>query len=407
MSLSLSARPSLLWIVRVLSFSALAVCLWLFARKLSGDINSLAGCGAGDECEQVMGSAWSEWFHIPVTLLAAFLYLGVLLLTIPSVQRVLGRTGDQLLAANGVTLLAAAAYFVGILLFKLEKKCPWCFTLHLTGVVTGGIILMDAFSKRRTGERGVLGAASLTGFMAMCVLVAGQVWGPKPATYEMMNLTYLNDSLKFDPTKLPILGKPDAKIVLVEFFDYTCTSCRNLAGDLRALKRKWPDTFAVIALPSPLSRNCNAYLKPGVPEHVGACDLARLSLTLWRAKPAAFQDFHDYLLSIPLPVTLDKVALARLKADELAGAEAMATASKDEWVARQIESNAKTLGRLTEGSIAMPKLLFPSPAPAKGESRTSGNLPNTSGLITEGGMTGTTRTTEEFIFLMERQFKLR
>lgn len=409
MSLSLPSRPPVLWAVRILSFSAMSICFWLLGRKLTGDISSIAGCGGGGDCEQVMGGAWSEWFHIPVTLLAALVHLSVLILTLPSVQRALGRTGDQLLAATGVTLAGAAVYFLTVLYGVIKGHCPWCLGLHLTGLAVAALILSAAVRTQKSGRRGLLEAALLTGLMAVGVLAAGQIWGPKPETHllttgsqpaggsadaavsppatagspQSRTVTFAG-GLSFDTATLPVLGAPNARVVLVEFFDYTCSSCRRLAGDLKALKKKWPDTFGVIALPTPLNRACNPFLKPTVNDHAGACELANLSLALWRAKPAAFPEFHEYLLSVPLPVNQVTIDGARRKADELAGAAAMTAAMDDAWVAKQLKEDIATFAKLTAQSIAMPKLL----------------------IHTSVIMHGTARDTGTFIKLMEQQFDL-
>jgi uncharacterized membrane protein len=423
MSLSLPVRQSILWAVRVLSTAAMVVCLWLFQQKLSGGISSLAGCGDGDGCGQVMGGAWSEWFHIPVTLLAALIYAGVLVLTFPTVQQSLGRTGDQLLAAAGVILAGAAVYFLSILHFVEEKNCPWCLGLHLTGLTVGALILITSVSTQRAGGRGIIEAALLSGLMAMGVLSAGQIWGPKPQSHLVTSdgmaesgasaatakpspglpvstsvtvppapaagatsrmVSFFDGNLKFDAEALPLLGSPGSRVILVEFFDYTCKSCRALSGDFKELKKKWPDTFGLIVLPAPLNRSCNPFLKPGVEDHPFACELARLSLTLWRARPEAFAGFHDYLMGLPLPMGPEAVAAARATADELAGAEAMKSAAADPWIEKQLEQNLGIFARLTSQTNAMPKLLLHSSVM----------------------MHGAARDTPEFISVMEKQFDL-
>jgi hypothetical protein len=347
--------------------------------------------------------------------LAAAVYLAVLVLTIPSVQQFLGRTGDQLLAAAGVVLIAAAIYFL-VLLYAVEKNhCPWCLGLHVTGIVAGAFILTLTVGTQHGRRRSVLEAATLTGFMAIGVLAAGQVWGPKPDTHLVTSggiaatpnsapgdaaalpappatavssagrmVGFFDDRMRYDAASLPILGSSDARVVMVEFFDYTCGYCRELAGHLKALKRKWPDTFGIVTLPSPINRACNPFLRDHVKDHEGACELARLSLALWRAKPAAFPDYHDYLLGLPLPAKREIVESARRKADELAGAAAMNAAMEDPWVTRQLNENIGSFAKLTTQSIVMPKLL----------------------LHTSVMMHGPPRNTEEFIKVIEQQFDL-
>lgn len=391
-------RPPYRWGLRLLSFSALAVCLWLLRRKLSGEISGLAGCGGEGGCSQVLGGRWSEWFHLPVTFLAALVHGAALGLTVPSWRRRLGRWGDVALATVGVLLAGAAIYFLTILYGVEHRHCPWCLGLHLVGLAAAGLIGRDAW-----GQAGPGGwkAAVLAGGLGLAALAAGQAWGPRPATYLLtggaagseptaplaagpQEWVFLDGKLKLDAAAVPRLGSPSARIMLVEFFDYTCSSCRNLAADFKELNAKWPGTFGVIPLPAPLNRACNPGLKPKVPDHPGACDLAKLALALWKAKPAAFAEFHDYLLALPLPANPERVADARRRAALLAGESALAAALHDPWVGQRLADNFVVFDQLTNQSIVMPKLLFPA----------------------TGVMHGTAPSAAQFVKLMEDRFKL-
>ena len=395
------SHPLFRWAMLLLSISALTVCLWLLSRKLSGEISSIVGCGGEGGCSQVMGGRWSEWFGVPVTLLASLVYAGVLILALPPVHRRLGRVGDWGLVAAAFVLGGAAVYFLTLLYGVEHQHCPWCLGLHVTGIMVAALILGDAIGKL---PKAGIGTAALTGLLALAGLGAGQVWGPKPQTFLLTDgaspgtvapvpapagqagreVGFMNGLLKYHTSQVPILGSPAAKIVLVEFFDYTCGSCRTLAGDLKELKKKWPDTFGVIVLPSPLNRACNPNLKPAVHDHPGACELARLALALWRAKPDAFPEFHEYLFSLPLPATPERIAEARRKAGSLAGEAVITTALQDPWIAQRLAENFETFGQLTSQSIIMPKLLFP----------------------TSGVMHGLARDAAGFLKVMEDQFKL-
>jgi protein-disulfide isomerase len=231
----------------------------------------------------------------------------------------------------------------------------------------------------------VLEAALLSGIMAMCVLSAGQIWGPKPKTFRLAtldnaasaippaspppstvapqpgaprNVSFLNGALNLNTGAVPMIGAPDSRVVLVELFDYTCKSCRLLSADLKALRRKWPDTFGIITLVTPINRACNSWVKPTIQDHEGACELARLSLAFWKANPPAFAEFHDYLFTLPLPVTAAAIDTARRKAAELTGAARMDAALADSWVASQLQQNIATYARMTTQSVTMPKLLL-------------------------------------------------
>ena len=179
-------------------------------------------------------------------------------------------------------------------------------------------------------------------------------------------------------------GSPEARIILLEFFDYTCNSCRTLAGDLKELQKKWPGTFGIIALPSPLNRACNPDLKPQIQDHAGACELAKLALSVWKAKPAAFAEYHDYLIALPLPATPERLAGARRQAATLAGETAVVAALSDPSVTQLLSENVTAYRRLTTQSIVMPKLLLPS----------------------SGVMHGLAQDTAAFLRIMETQLKL-
>lgn len=417
MSLNLPARPLLLWTVRIISFAAMSVCFMLFVMKLNGSISSLRGCGAEGGCSNVMGGRWSEWFHMPVTVWAGMVYVAILLLTTRRIRQVLGRTGDQLLAAGGVVLAGAAIYFLSLMFFGTEGEgrgkvgfCPWCLGLHLAGLTVSAILLTAAVQQQREGERGILEAAMLSGFAAIGILAAGQIWGPRPDTHLLTEtelkkdvpgpaqpatmksaanrppriVSFFGGDMKFDAASLPIIGNPDASFILVEFFDYTCRSCREMAGDLKALKQKWPGMFGVVVLPSPLNRNCNPFLRERVPDHPGACELARLSLAVWCKKPEAFAGYHDYLLSLPLPAGDAILATARKRADEIAGAAVIQAALDDPEITTRLNENFGSFARLTSESIVMPKLLV------------HGKLV----------LHGPVRDTQAFLSLMEQQFGL-
>ena len=335
--------------VRVLSAAAIGLCGYLLSMRLTGRIDSLAGCGDGG-CSQLLGGRWSQWLGIPVTALAAAVYGGILLLTLPAVQRSPGRTGDQLLAAGGMVLAMAALWFLGVMAFadhgaaNESRWCGWCLTLHGIGIAVAVILLADARRTSAGGGGRLLEAGGLTGVTGIAVLILGQLFATPPATHRITSgtipgapgsatsahpaatpphgartLTFFQSSsepLTFEVGRDPHLGPADARHVLVEYFDYTCRSCRDLYGDLQALKKKWPGLFTVIAVPSPLHRACNPWLSPNINNHAGACELAQMALAMWKAAPQHFPEYHDYLMRLPLPPNLPE---ARAKGTGLAG----------------------------------------------------------------------------------------
>ena len=131
----------MLWLVRVLAFAAMVTSFWLTLQKWLGPRISLAGCGGSEGCATLLDSRWSNWFSIPVTLLAGTIWLAVLLLTLPTASRWLGRTADQLLAACAMLLVAGGVWFSLLMAAVVKVWCPWCAALPLAAFLVSGLLL--------------------------------------------------------------------------------------------------------------------------------------------------------------------------------------------------------------------------------------------------------------------------
>ena len=67
-------KPAVKWILCILSAAAFALSFWLTVQKWTGNIDSLAGCGAGSDCANVLGSKWSMVMGlIPVSVFSCLL----------------------------------------------------------------------------------------------------------------------------------------------------------------------------------------------------------------------------------------------------------------------------------------------------------------------------------------------
>jgi protein-disulfide isomerase len=73
---------------------------------------------------------------------------------------------------------------------------------------------------------------------ALEVLQARQQQGGQTTT---RNAISANEELLINAPGDPVIGNPDAGITLVEFFDYQCPYCKQMAGDLIELAQEDPD----------------------------------------------------------------------------------------------------------------------------------------------------------------------
>ncbi len=365
----------LLWLVRALALLSCLAAGWLTVIKWINPRVTVAGCGGSEGCATLLDSRWSNWFSIPVTLLAATLWLAVLLLTLPAANRWLGRTANQLLAASALLLIAGALWF-GTLMVAVEKIwCPWCAALHLSALGAGTLLLFASWRASRQGEAGLLCAAGQAGVAGAALLILGQLFGKLPDTHRITtenppaapavpamartaagSVAFLAGTMVFAIDEVPVMGPPDAPHVFAGFSDYTCTACRSQHSDLKALLKSVPDTYAVMILPTPLDPACNpnvAIPPANSTRHAGACALARIALAFWKAAPAQFPALHDFLMTSPLPLSPES-ALA--EATRLApGIPLEADAA---WITDRIAGNIESWRLLSSENTNLPKLVL-------------------------------------------------
>ena len=343
--MSTATRPSpaatshgVRWLRGVLA-CGLAAAAWLWWLE-SGDAQ-VAGCGGGG-CGELLTGRWSAVLGIPVAAPACMLYAACLAAT-----WVVRRTRAWMWAA-AVLLAGAALWFTGLQVFVLHAFCRWCLLSHALGVVCAVLMVVVA---RSAGTIRVKALWAGCGAAALLAFILAQSLGPAPATYRIQIAPGLAASADDQP---PRLGPRQQTRVLVEYFDYTCAACRTMDSELAAVMRDHPGEFAVLLHPVPLEPSCNPHYRSVEPDHVGACELARLALTAWRADPDRFPDVHRLLFEkggLDLPGTRSEV-------EALVGKTRLDAARRDPWVERQLAQNVATYPRLIERNNRMPKLIL-------------------------------------------------
>ncbi len=118
----------------------------------------------------------------------------------------------------------------------------------------------------------------------------------------------------FDSEHQIVLGNPQGKVSVVEFFDYNCGYCRRALGDMMALIESNPDLRFVLKEFPILSE--------------GSVEAARISIAISRKAPEAYADFHREMFTRGGPADREKamsiagdLGLDRAALDELAGSD--------------------------------------------------------------------------------------
>lgn len=150
----------------------------------------------------------------------------------------------------------------------------------------------------------------------------------------------------------PLIGSPDARVVLAELFDYSCAHCRQMNRDLVVARNQFGCDLAIIALPVPLQSDCNPTVQQTSAEHRDSCELSNLALAVWRINPAAFADFHDWLCAVEPGRT---AAAARLEAERRVDPAALRAELMGNVPGQYIARHVAIYQRAGEGTL--PKLL--------------------------------------------------
>ena len=160
------------------------------------------------------------------------------------------------------------------------------------------------------------------------------------------------NKFRLDVRQWPLLGKPDAKYIFVEMYDYTCPHCRNTHRAIRGACDRYGDDLAIVALPVPLDRACNSSATSQGGQHRDACEIAKIAVAVWRVDAGKFAEMHNWLFET------DRSAYgARQQAERLVGKEALdkelSNSVAQEYVAKHVELYKRV------GAGSVPKLMFP------------------------------------------------
>ncbi|HVJ67266.1 MAG TPA: vitamin K epoxide reductase family protein [Caulifigura sp.] len=393
-------------VVLAVAAAGVATYLGIVSLQLRG---TPWGCGAGSGCADVLKSRWSNVAGIPVGFFAMATYTAIALLAL------WGRKHPGPLIRNALTILAAAVmstaiYFVVMQVAVLKAICPWCMVDHALGVGAAlgalawarietprrpgspvapsgdplseydsvGDITRPALPERRPSAIGsvIAGVMLSLGFVVLQHVTAR---APDVARVESgleqvgegsgLTLTLKNGEATLPIAALPVIGSPAAPQTLVLLFDYCCPHCREAHGVIRQLHVTAAVRWKVVFVPAPLSASCNPAIEETEERFRDACDLARVSLAVWKLKPTDWPTFDAWLFEPELPRTARE---AREHASALYGEIEVAEALIDPSLEAAIKADVAAY-RAT-GSPVLPVILSPGSQGIAGRTETAAEL---------------------------------
>jgi len=356
-----SVSPNRLILIRLLMVAAAILAVYLLRVSLAG--SSIPGCAPGSGCDEVLHSSWAYWFNLPVSALALITYLVVLLGTFwlsPRQPSPLQRKAWIILFPAASLIILAAVWFVVIQLAVIKTFCPFCMITHAVGFVAALLLLFSAPlqpapEKSRDQKRQVFVTRKLAGILLLLSLAAfgGLVAGQTLAPRQNYIMEVSDGKFQIDVNDVPVLGKPSAPKRMVSLFDYTCHYCRILHGRLNEIHKTFQDQLCIVSLPMPLDSRCNHLVKRDHPDHVQACDYAKLGLAVWRADREKFNDYTDWIFS---PQKIPSLEAAKIHAQTLVGQAQLNAAMQDPWISQQISNDVAIYANSPKGN--MPQMII-------------------------------------------------
>lgn len=347
------------WVTAALATVALALCIVMALHSLRE--TQMIGCGAGSSCDSVMGSRWSSLMGvIPVAGIAAGVYLAILLCLCFVKDKEIAPLAWKFLLAFGGAILGSAIWFFILQKWVLGQFCKYCMATHATGIAVAGLLWYQA---RKNCPSKWNPACAAAGLLLAAGLAVFQLFTTPRTAYESGESAYSLPLLKAGET--PVLGSEDATYHINLMFDYQCSHCRKIHYAAKEITESHPE-IAFILVPCPLSYSCNPYIPAGGADRfAGSCELARAALAVWRAAPAQFAGFDEWLFTADDPAKgwyPRSVEEAYLKAAEiLGGQEQFYEATRDAAISSILSKSFELFGRTTsQDKSGIPRLIYKS-----------------------------------------------
>jgi uncharacterized membrane protein len=370
-----------------LNILALVLSILLSWHFLSG--GSFAGCGGGSPCDKVLNSQWSLIAGMfPVSGLAMGVYLALLVAGFfigPATETTIRRLAWGVMLILAGLVAGSAIWFTFLQKWVIGDFCPYCMTTHITGLLLAALVFWRAITEFDNYPNDIplsnhakvkkvspvtpgriirpfpaMGLA-LIGLVLVGIMVAFQISFTPSAVYRDGES---QDNLPaIDYHAVPIVGSPDAPYIVTLLFDYQCSRCQKIHFMLEEVVSRYSGKLAFALCPAPLNTRCNPYILKDVDAFKNSCELAKIGMAVWAARPGAFSAFENWMFTFEsgdswYPRSLETTMA---KAVELVGQAKFDAVWSDPWIEQYMQTCIQIYGQtLQSGKGGIPKLVFGS-----------------------------------------------
>ena len=364
-----------------LNLLVLVLSTYLSWHSIAG--GSMAGCGGGSPCDQVLNSSWSMFGGVlPISGLAMGVYLAMLVAgfyTGPETELSIRRQAWSAMLILSGLIAGSAVWFTILQKWIIGAFCPYCMVTHITGFLLAALVIRRAFKEfgnpygeitptsqvethncSRTNAKRVIGLTMIGLLTAGIMATAQKVLAPTASYFNGES----QDKLPLiDYRTAPMVGSADAPCVVTLLFDYQCPHCQKIHFMLDEVVRLYGGKLSFVLCPTPLNTQCNPYIPRDVDGFKNSCELARIGLAVWFADRAAFSGFQNWMFTFESGNSWQPRSLetAKVKAIELVGQAKFDTASADPWIGQYLQNCIQIYGHTIQGGKGgIPKLVFGS-----------------------------------------------
>lgn len=260
------------WATALVAIAGIVVAWYLTELHIQAEVGDSIGgalCDAHQmmDCESALHSDFADIFGIPIALLGAAFYAGIVVLAFfdPRSQRQSTRPFRP--AAISTTLFGAGVvysiFLAVVSLVDVGTICPFCAMLYgvnILGLLTSCLwagqwpkqIVVAQFDDTNAFYNGwtglfclVYGVVLVLGMMLVDAEIGDRVAEQQRTAEATQDDVETIDPDRYRSARAPAKGPEDAPVHLVEFSNFTCPFCRELAGEVGQLADAYEDELRV------------------------------------------------------------------------------------------------------------------------------------------------------------------
>lgn len=343
--------------VFVAAMFALGVSLYLGFQHHAAAGVSACSVSAIFDCDTVNRSEYSEMFGIPIAFLGSGFYAAVMAAMAMFIRRPESFKRAPHVVVLGSIVAVGYSIFLAVMSAKLGAWCLFCISLYgFNAIMLAGawVAVEESKTPLVVGlKRAFLGkedqtasTMSMVGAVAFLMGMAAYQQlpdAPTPLAEEDVELGRLYEApdgeLELDGSE-PVLGDPNAPYTIVEFADFQCPYCGQIAPQLHELVYENPN-IKVLFKHYPISGICNDQVQGD--RHSNSCqaaaaaECAHLQGRFWEMDRVMFQN-QQYLEPDDLRFIAGQVGL------EMESFEACMTSAETEAAIRADVAHAAKVG---------------------------------------------------------------